>query len=154
MIVYLFFFFFSSRRRHTRCYRDWSSDVCSSDLGPPHIPTCDSPVGAPALAKFQQLFRFWHVFFAVGDGPAFFHTQVVDGQDVRTSQAKDQKHFHGPGADAAYGNEAFDQFLIGELQSLIVCRHNARKSLFFPELLLWTIRLFSASAVGASAFAR
>src|SRR6266550_2402768 len=27
-----FFFFFSSRRRHTRCSRDWSSDVCSSDL--------------------------------------------------------------------------------------------------------------------------
>src|SRR2546429_1954906 len=24
-------FFFSSRRRHTRCSRDWSSDVCSSD---------------------------------------------------------------------------------------------------------------------------
>src|SRR3712207_6878924 len=29
----LFFFFFSSRRRHTRYWRDWSSDVCSSDLG-------------------------------------------------------------------------------------------------------------------------
>src|SRR5438445_860136 len=28
----LFFFFFSSRRRHTRYWRDWSSDVCSSDL--------------------------------------------------------------------------------------------------------------------------
>src|SRR6266498_2366623 len=28
-------FFFSSRRRHTRCGRDWSSDVCSSDLGGP-----------------------------------------------------------------------------------------------------------------------
>src|SRR3989449_11582979 len=28
------FFFFSSRRRHTRCSRDWSSDVCSSDLKP------------------------------------------------------------------------------------------------------------------------
>src|SRR5690554_3673866 len=28
----LLFFFFSSRRRHTRCGRDWSSDVCSSDL--------------------------------------------------------------------------------------------------------------------------
>src|SRR2546421_12323835 len=26
------FFFFSSRRRHTRSDRDWSSDVCSSDL--------------------------------------------------------------------------------------------------------------------------
>src|SRR6266536_1593303 len=28
----LLFFFFSSRRRHTRSTRDWSSDVCSSDL--------------------------------------------------------------------------------------------------------------------------
>src|SRR5256885_4087152 len=28
-----FFFFFSSRRRHTRLQGDWSSDVCSSDLG-------------------------------------------------------------------------------------------------------------------------
>src|SRR2546429_6604749 len=26
-------FYVSSRRRHTRCSRDWSSDVCSSDLG-------------------------------------------------------------------------------------------------------------------------
>ena len=26
-------FFFSSRRRHTRLVSDWSSDVCSSDLG-------------------------------------------------------------------------------------------------------------------------
>src|SRR3712207_8519889 len=29
-------FFFSSRRRHTRYWRDWSSDVCSSDLLLPH----------------------------------------------------------------------------------------------------------------------
>src|SRR5436309_11454769 len=28
----MLFFFFSSRRRHTRFSRDWSSDVCSSDL--------------------------------------------------------------------------------------------------------------------------
>src|SRR5206468_8776598 len=28
----IFYFFFSSRRRHTRSDRDWSSDVCSSDL--------------------------------------------------------------------------------------------------------------------------
>src|SRR3989442_8064117 len=31
-LLFGFFFFFSSRRRHTRCGRDWSSDVCSSDL--------------------------------------------------------------------------------------------------------------------------
>src|SRR5690554_7366502 len=32
LCFFFFFFFFSSRRRHTRCGRDWSSDVCSSDL--------------------------------------------------------------------------------------------------------------------------
>src|SRR6266496_422767 len=32
IVVDSFFFFFSSRRRHTRSLRDWSSDVCSSDL--------------------------------------------------------------------------------------------------------------------------
>src|SRR3712207_7211709 len=31
--MFYFVFFFSSRRRHTRYWRDWSSDVCSSDLG-------------------------------------------------------------------------------------------------------------------------
>src|SRR5207249_9248792 len=32
MYSILYYFFFSSRRRHTRSKRDWSSDVCSSDL--------------------------------------------------------------------------------------------------------------------------
>src|SRR5256884_2424108 len=32
VLLVLLCFFFSSRRRHTRCSRDWSSDVCSSDL--------------------------------------------------------------------------------------------------------------------------
>src|SRR5207245_9059220 len=32
------YFFFTSRRRHTRCYRDWSSDVCSSDLSSDLVP--------------------------------------------------------------------------------------------------------------------
>src|SRR5256885_3276157 len=33
IISLMLFFFFSSRRRHTRLQGDWSSDVCSSDLG-------------------------------------------------------------------------------------------------------------------------
>src|SRR2546428_5188343 len=41
--VSLFFFFFSSRRRHTRSDRDWSSDVCSSDLL--LAPVASSPQG-------------------------------------------------------------------------------------------------------------
>src|SRR6266849_4247492 len=46
MIYYLFFFFFSSRRRHTRSTRDWSSDVCSSDLSwPSWAAACISPMG-------------------------------------------------------------------------------------------------------------
>src|SRR5699024_11863379 len=32
ILLTFIFFFFSSRRRHTRSKRDWSSDVCSSDL--------------------------------------------------------------------------------------------------------------------------
>src|SRR3989440_4837003 len=32
VLFFYLFFFFSSRRRHTRSDRDWSSDVCSSDL--------------------------------------------------------------------------------------------------------------------------
>src|SRR6266581_6352221 len=35
--VQLLAVFFSSRRRHTRWTGDWSSDVCSSDLGPAHV---------------------------------------------------------------------------------------------------------------------
>src|SRR5437868_14030287 len=39
------FFFFSSRRRHTRSKRDWSSDVCSSDLPLQTLPVRGAPEG-------------------------------------------------------------------------------------------------------------
>src|SRR5690606_40118129 len=52
-------FFFSSRRRHTRFSRDWSSDVCSSDLPVEHLPAgepeqafagrCDRKHPAPGI---------------------------------------------------------------------------------------------------------
>src|SRR5690606_40937864 len=39
-------FFFSSRRRHTRFSRDWSSDVCSSDLScGDHVKTIEREIG-------------------------------------------------------------------------------------------------------------
>src|SRR5207249_8001715 len=43
--LFAIFFFFSSRRRHTRSKRDWSSDVCSSDLV--RVP-CSTPRLPPA----------------------------------------------------------------------------------------------------------
>src|SRR5437660_9208165 len=66
MSLYLFvcfffflFFFFSSRRRHTRWPRDWSSDVCSSDLidsrptrGAPRWPT--SSEGARSFSRSEE----------------------------------------------------------------------------------------------------
>src|SRR2546429_7086100 len=39
-VMFYLLFFFSSRRRHTRCSRDWSSDVCSSDLGKEYLVSC------------------------------------------------------------------------------------------------------------------
>src|SRR5690606_40966511 len=57
------YFFFSSRRRHTRFSRDWSSDVCSSDLlslrldgpgGETAMRTCTLVVGNNAL-QLEQL---------------------------------------------------------------------------------------------------
>src|SRR5690606_13293913 len=42
-ILFYCFFFFSSRRRHTRFSRDWSSDVCSSDLQAGDFPHISHP---------------------------------------------------------------------------------------------------------------
>src|SRR3989337_4028776 len=42
---FFFVFLLSSRRRHTRCYRDWSSDVCSSGLQPRRDPPAVRPRG-------------------------------------------------------------------------------------------------------------
>src|SRR6266496_4526132 len=57
----LFFFFFSSRRRHTRSLRDWSSDVCSSDLIVTEKAICgagrnefDFAAGEPAQTIFRS----------------------------------------------------------------------------------------------------
>src|SRR5947209_15608635 len=63
-------FFFSSRRRHTRYWRDWSSDVCSSDLlqgrvnsevgagwRRSRLPSCEQPVHIPDGLHRQALLR-------------------------------------------------------------------------------------------------
>src|SRR5476651_415282 len=58
MGVYVgFFFFFSSRRRHTRYWRDWSSDVCSSDLARGHCLSAADCDGAWVEAEPRYLHR-------------------------------------------------------------------------------------------------
>src|SRR3712207_7628555 len=45
--MWWFCFFFSSRRRHTRYWRDWSSDVCSSDLVAPVLGLLGTATAGP-----------------------------------------------------------------------------------------------------------
>src|SRR3712207_7061579 len=47
-------FFFSSRRRHTRYWRDWSSDVCSSDL--PTDPTGVKPQLVTSWPQYERVY--------------------------------------------------------------------------------------------------
>src|SRR3712207_1613870 len=51
----LSFFFFSSRRRHTRYWRDWSSDVCSSDLGVLQIDSIAVVARSPYFVLWSRL---------------------------------------------------------------------------------------------------
>src|SRR5438067_9266522 len=52
-------FFFSSRRRHTRSKRDWSSDVCSSDLIGPITPENSEPGRANSIDETNQQTTDW-----------------------------------------------------------------------------------------------
>src|SRR6266542_4503853 len=67
------FFFFSSRRRHTRCYLDWSSDVCSSDLTAPSAPAPSSASGVEAADL---------VYLTIGAAKPARVTVLADGTEV------------------------------------------------------------------------
>src|SRR3712207_7582921 len=75
------FFFFSSRRRHTRYWRDWSSDVCSSDLA------AVRNLGAPKYAFFSMLAgALCNVFF---DWIFIFPMQLgIQGAAIATSMGQ------------------------------------------------------------------
>src|SRR6266498_5274825 len=60
MLMFVFFFF-SSRRRHTRCGRDWSSDVCSSDLAEGLPVQIHANAPRPLVEDlFSSSSMFWH----------------------------------------------------------------------------------------------
>src|SRR2546422_10560363 len=68
-VVVFYFFFFSSRRRHTRCSRDWSSDVCSSDL----LSLVRDRIGKKPLYVYREpgLITFGSELKALVAGPSF-----------------------------------------------------------------------------------
>src|SRR5690606_39810886 len=121
-------FFFSSRRRHTRFSRDWSSDVCSSDLDPVEV-LVDIPqeavvvpgqivLGRPApfgrreveSGKFDRIghrplrrvgFGFWR---GTGDAP----------YKGRCARSEAGAAAHRSGVKSLLGNPVF-QFIVGRL---------------------------------------
>src|SRR6266850_6758574 len=67
-VEYFYFFFFSSRRRHTRLQGDWSSDVCSSDLGwnkAPMIKVVGTGTTEDRLRRLEQALNFSEVLLPV-----------------------------------------------------------------------------------------
>src|SRR5690625_1414035 len=83
----LFMFFFSSRRRHTRWPRDWSSDVCSSDLAEIGIAFAMLVVAmliALRLSKASQLARelSWWLLGVVALQATIGYVQVFSGLPI------------------------------------------------------------------------
>src|SRR2546429_3216988 len=85
-------FFFSSRRRHTRCSRDWSSDVCSSDLRDPGGPNSKGPLRfcppEPRISPSRAVSRSQSLDYPGGLSPPVPREtrpdHVLDGRRVQT----------------------------------------------------------------------
>src|SRR5439155_13850290 len=75
--------FFSSRRQHTRWPRDWSSDVCSSDLGPPRR-------GAPLTSDQTFDFQLLKILVAalLFEGDLQYDRQPDNSYAVRRSEER------------------------------------------------------------------
>src|SRR5690606_40693851 len=85
-------FFFSSRRRHTRFSRDWSSDVCSSDLGGPAL-LAERGVEVPedvdrAVAEWRQ--RGAAVLYVIENGEVTGAFSVEDEIQIGRASCRER----------------------------------------------------------------
>src|SRR3712207_8713559 len=79
-----FFFFFSSRRRHTRYWRDWSSDVCSSDLFLVVV-----PIGFQIIVVDEEFqWSCTAVFGIILTGSSYHDTCIVFASQVRSEERR------------------------------------------------------------------
>src|SRR5258707_8404326 len=86
--ILFFFFFFSSRRRHTRYWRDWSSDVCSSDLGgvEPAVVTFTTSIASAAINELLERL--------IGFGPSPRPTEVLfrwHEREISTNRSEERR---------------------------------------------------------------
>src|SRR5690606_25626820 len=123
-------FFFSSRRRHTRFSRDWSSDVCSSDLGAPaaHEAACAArrplPPSQPSPARGGRGLRTPCVPAGHPHGsprmtptPPALDVLLGDGSAIAASRTSGEGPPRRPPIDARMLREAPSGHLFGMTQN-------------------------------------
>src|SRR5687768_18285477 len=82
-----FFFFFSSRRRHTRCSRDWSSDVCSSDLSY-YVESLTNELEAAAWAYLDEIESLGGTLAAIERG---FQQREIQEAAYRVQRSEERR---------------------------------------------------------------
>src|SRR5690625_7076260 len=115
-------FFFSSRRRHTRWPRDWSSDVCSSDLPWSRALRCPD-TRIPSAEQLMSISTF--DLFTVGIGPSSSHTvgpmraaarfarEAFENPAVGPRLVDVAVHLYGSLAATAQGHGTLDAAAVG-----------------------------------------
>src|SRR3712207_6241302 len=107
----VFLFFFSSRRRHTRYWRDWSSDVCSSDLhraprGLRGFVFAPGQEGRPRLRLLDELLEGSPLVRCAQDADHVARFERNLGSGVRESFVAANDRHHGRARLAPYTNIA------------------------------------------------
>src|SRR5438874_9725161 len=87
VIFFFFFFFFSSRRRHTRSLRDWSSDVCSSDLIFELLRRC-CHTELTARSNYDWCAGHCHPVYASNESPLLSEVAYTDGASLRSEERR------------------------------------------------------------------
>src|SRR5690625_4054988 len=88
MIFSKIFFFFSSRRRHTRWPRDWSSDVCSSDLSKAWSARFSEPVSDlvkryTASVDFDQRLALYDIQGSIAHARMLQRVGILSDEDLQ-----------------------------------------------------------------------
>src|SRR3712207_7809082 len=113
--IYIFFFF-SSRRRHTRYWRDWSSDVCSSDLDV--ICVVEEPKDVVAIERTREFRGRYHVL-----GGAISPIEGIGPDDLRVKELM-TRLMNGTVTELIIATDPRSEEHTSELQSrqYLVCR--------------------------------
>src|SRR5207253_5857391 len=92
-------FFFSSRRRHTRWPRDWSSDVCSSDLGGALVTSERSPLGQSGVGfAYEEGRPLLRLHFPYREEPLRYDgSEAPEPSDIRSEERRVGKEGRGGG---------------------------------------------------------